>query len=194
MTEQQQAQQQESQQQEQHQGGTSEKAPVAYHRFEDVNRRMQEAERKAAEMEAAQQQREEEAAQQQGEYQKLAETRKNKLETAENRIKALEAQIVRDERYRAFVGGSQGVILPEALDDAFEMITEEEFKSVQPGDEGGFRMLAQNLADRKPYLADGARGAGSRGSDKPVFLQGSRQEGGSGRKNMKFNSRKRHFK
>ena len=145
---------------------------IPKHRLDEESRKRREAEQKLQQYEQERQQQEEQNAQQQGEYQKLAETRKNKLDKAEARIKELENQIVTGERYRTFAKAAQGVIIPDAVDDAFSMLSEDEFNNADTSDENSYRMLAQNLAERKPYLADGMRGAGSGGSARPV-LNGS---------------------
>jgi hypothetical protein len=77
--------------------------------------------------------------------------------------------MVRDRRYRAWVSGASGAIKPAAIGDAFDMVTEDEWATVNEEDENSIRMLAQNLAERKEYLAAGPIGAGSGGSKKPVY-------------------------
>lgn len=168
-------------------------AMIPKHRFDEVNGAKKEAERKLADLEAQAERRVEEAAKSQGEYQKLAEARQKKVETLEGRVKELEAQLVRGERYRAFNAASTGILLPEAVDDAFALITEDEFQSVKDGDEGAYKMLAQNLADRKPYLADGVRGAGSGGSSRPVLSLKGGQKKVEGRRPFAFKKTQRHF-
>lgn len=144
-------------------------ATVPSSRLREETAKRKEAERKLQELESERQRQEEERAQNQGEYQKLAEKRAETIKQKDARIKELEGQIVRDRRYRSFVGASGGMILPDALDDAFAMLTDDEWASVDDSDAGAVKMLAQNLADRKPYLAAGPRGAGSGGSSRPVF-------------------------
>ncbi len=168
-------------------------------RFDEVNRRMQAAEKKAKEMESAQAQREEEQAQTQGEYKQLADKRAQSLKQKDERIKELETQMVRDRRYRAFVAAASGTIIPEAFDDAFSMLTDDEWSSANESDENSVRMLAQNLAERKPFLSDGPRGTGSGGSGRQVFglaSNSSRAPGdkqGEGRKAFNFKRQQRHW-
>lgn len=166
-------------------------------RFDEINRRMQAAEKKAQEIESAQTQREEEQAQTQGEYKKLADKRAETLKQKDGRIKELEKQMIRDQRYRAFVTAASGTIIPEAFDDAFSMLTDDEWTSANESDENSVRMLAQNLAERKPFLADGPRGTGSGGSGRQVFgltsnnAKGEKQ--GEGRKAFQFKRQQRHW-
>lgn len=164
-------------------------------RFDEVNRRMKDAEKKAQDMETAQSQREEQQAQAQGEYQKLAEKRGEALVNKDARIKELENQIVTDKRYRSFVSAANGTILPEAFDDAFSMLTSDEWASVNEDDENGVRMLAQGLADRKPYLAAAPRGSGSGGSRRPVFgLESNGEAKRDGIRPFQIKPAQRHWK
>jgi len=160
---------------------------IPKYRFDEESQKRKAAETRLAEIERERTEAEEVSAQQQGEYQKLAEKRKTQLEQRDARIKELEAQIVADARRRAFVSASQGIILPEALDDAFSMISEDEF--ADPEDETAYARIAEGLADKKPYLADSVRGSGSGGSSRPVLTGSSRREQGmtpSGRRRAQF--------
>lgn len=198
MTEQQTQEQQTESQPENNEQTRREEPTIPKGRFDEVNRRMKAAEKKAADMEQAQTQREEQQAQAQGEYQKLAEKRGEALTQKDARIKELEDQIVTDKRYRSFVSAANGTILPEAFDDAFSMLTEDEWSSVNEEDENGVRMLAQGLADRKPYLAAAPRGSGSGGSRQPVFTArpGQARENGKrdGVQPFQFKAPPRHWK
>lgn len=169
---------------------TRQDAQVPSSRLREETRKRREAEQKLQQIEAERTQQEEERQKSQGEYQKLADKRAKTIEQKEARIKELETQITRDRRYRAFVGASSGLILTEALDDAFSMLTEDEWASVTDDDEGAVKMLAQNLADRKPYLAAGPRGAGSGGSSRPIFRNNSNGGGSSDRKPSPFDKRR----
>lgn len=185
--------------QEQTQGNQQQEHMVPKGRFDEINRRMQAAEKKAQEIESAQAQREEEQAQTQGEYKKLADKRAETLKQKDGRIKELETQMIRDRRYRAFVTAASGTIIPEAFDDAFSMLTDDEWSSANESDENSVRMLAQNLAERKPFLADGPRGTGSGGSGRQVFglttnnSQGSGDKQGEGHKPFHFKRQQRHW-
>lgn len=166
-------------------------------RFDEVNRRMKEAEKKAQELETANQQRDEERAQSQGEFQQLAEKRQKKIDTLTEEVTDLKSQIVRDKRYRSFVGAASGIVLSEAYDDAFSMITEDEWSSANEDDVNSVRMLAQSIAERKSYLAAGPRGSGSGGSARPVFGAVAANGGssqGDGRKPFQFKSTQKHWK
>jgi hypothetical protein len=160
-------------------GEQKQEATVPSSRLREETRKRREAEQRLQQIEADNQRAEEERQQNQGEYQKLAETRLKALEKRDARIKELEGQITTDRRYRAFVGASSGLILPEAIADAFSMLTNDEWATVQDDDEDAVRLLAQNLAERKPYLAAGPRGAGSFGSRSPVFGASNGSSAGS---------------
>lgn len=164
---------------------SNEERMVPYHRFREINDQKRSAEERLQAMEEEFNRQEEERSKKQGEWQQVAEKRLKKVENLERENADLKTKILRDERYRAFLGGANGVILPEALGDAFSMLTDEDFEQANTEDEGSYRMLAQNLADRKPYLATGLRGSGSRGSAHPVF--GNQQQ--TGKKRMHFKKR-----
>lgn len=142
---------------------------IPRHRFNEVSQRAKEAEKKLQELESQQQQAEEATAQEQGKYQELAQKRQTKVEQLQTKVSELEATIVTGERYRAFSKAANGVLLPEAVDDAFSMLGDDDFSTADTNDENSYRALAQQLAERKPYLSDGVRGAGSGGSSNPIF-------------------------
>lgn len=174
---------------------------VPEYRLEELNRKKKDAEKRAKEaetklqkLETEQQQAEEQRASQQGEYQQLAEKRQKKIDQLNTRVQELENQIVQDKRYRSFVSASNGTILPEAFDDAFSMLTDDEWSSVNEDDENGVRMLAQGLAERKPYLAAAPRGSGSGGSRQPVFGSGATRQLGNGSVDNKAGARPFQFK
>ncbi len=171
---------------------------IPKHRFDEVSQRAKDAETRLKTLETEQQKREEEQAKNQGEYQTLAEKRQTKIEQLNSRVQELETQIVTDKRYRSFVSAANGTILPEAFDDAFSMLTSDEWSSVNEDDENGVRMLAQGLADRKPYLAAAPRGSGSGGSRQPVFTArtGQARENGkaSGVQPFQFKAPPKHWK
>lgn len=193
MTEQQ---NQEQQNQEQRQRSDAREAgpTIPKHRFDEVSKRAKEAEAQVQKMEAEQSQRDEQQAQAQGEYQKLAEKRGEALKKRDERIKELEDQITHDRRYRAFVGAATGTILPEAFDDAFGMLSNDEWSSVNESDENGVKMLAQGLAERKPYLAATTRGSGSGGSRQPVLGLKSNNDSDRGSKPFQFKNTAKHWK
>jgi hypothetical protein len=153
---------------------------VPKHRFDEVNKAKKHAEAELASLRNEQQTREEETAKSQGEYQQLAEKRQKKIDSLSKEIGDLKSQIVRDRRFRAWVTGASGAIKPVAIEDAFDMITEDEWATVNEDDEESMRMLAQNLANRKEYLSAGPMGAGSGGSKRPVMGLGSNRDTGSG--------------
>lgn len=173
-------QQQESQQQSQANEQASEprtersneertEATVPSSRLREETRLRKEAEKEARTLRESQQQAEEATAQEQGKYQELAQKRQTKVEQLQTKVSELEATIVTGERYRAFSKAANGVLLPEAVDDAFLMLGDDDFSTADTNDENSYRALAQQLAERKPYLSDGVRGAGSGGSSSPIF-------------------------
>ena len=156
---------------------------VPKYRFDEVAKRAREAEKQLAKVQQDQQQREEQQAQQQGEWQKVAEKRQSKIDQANARIQELENQIVRDKRFRAWTQGAAGTIRSDALGDAFEYVTEDEWSTVNEDDENSIRMLAQGLAERKSFLAGGPVGAGSGGSSRPVMGLSSNRDVSDNRNN-----------
>jgi hypothetical protein len=142
---------------------------VPKYRFDEVSKRAKDAEKRLQQLEQQNQQREEEAATKQGEWQTVAEKRLTKLDQANARIKELENQIVRDKRFRAWTQGASGIIRSDALGDAFEYVTEDEWSTVNEEDVNSVQMLAQGLAERKSFFAGGPVGAGSGGSSRPVL-------------------------
>jgi hypothetical protein len=165
-------------------------ANVPEYRLQELNQkkkaaedRAKAAEQKLEQVERAQQQHEEDTAKSQGEYQQLAEKRQKKIDSLSKEIGDLKSQIVRDRRFRAWVTGASGAIKPVAIEDAFEMITEDEWATVNEDDEESMRMLAQNLAGRKEYLSAGPMGAGSGGSKRPVMGLGSNRDTSAATKN-----------
>ncbi len=168
---------------------------IPKHRFDEVNKAKKQAETELSKLRNEQQQREEETAKNQGEYQQLAEKRQKTIDTLKQEVSDLKTQMVRDKRYRAWVAGASGAIKTAALGDAFEMVTEDEWATVNEDDENSIRMLAQNLAERKEYLAAGPIGAGSGGSKKPVYGLGSNNSSNNGVKTSTQGSRPTmHFK
>ncbi len=145
-------------------------------RFDEEAKRRKEAERKLTEIEQVQQQREEERAQAQGEYQQLAEKRQKKIDSLQKEISDLKNQITRDSRYRVWTAAAAGVVRPNAISDAFDMVSEDEWSTVNLDDDASVRRVAQDLIDRKDYLAASPTGAGSRGSSNPVM--GLKSNGG----------------
>jgi hypothetical protein len=142
---------------------------VPKHRFDEVNKARKDAESELQRLRDEQQTREEATAKSQGEYQQLAEKRQKKIDSLNQEVQTLKGQMVRDRRFRAWVAGASGAIKPVAIEDAFDMITDDEWATVNEDDENSVRMLAQDLASRKEYLSAGPMGAGSGGSKRPVY-------------------------
>jgi hypothetical protein len=138
-------------------------------RFDNVNKAKNEAEKKLQQIEEARQREEEERASSAGEHQKVLEKLREQLKREKENVQTLKSQMVRDERYRAWVAVASAHIRPNAIGDAFGMVTEDEWNSVNVDDENSVRMLAQNLAERKEYLQSQPMGAGARGANTPVF-------------------------
>ncbi len=167
---------------------------IPKHRFDEVNKAKKEAEKELNKLRTDQQQREEERAQSQGEYQELAEKRQKKIDGLQKEMTDLREQMVRDRRYRAWVGGASSSIKSGAIGDAFDMITEDEWATVNEEDENSIRMLAQNLAERKEYLAASPVGAGSGGSKNPVMGLAANKTGSGAKTNTQGSRPTMHFK
>ncbi len=196
--EQQQEQQQETTQakpQQRQESPQQETATVPSHRLREETQKRQEAEKRLSEIENERAQHEEKQAKEQGEWQQVAEKRQQKVQTLEEELNSLKAQVTRDARHRAFSRAAQGVLLTEAVDDAFEMLSEEDLKDASLEDENSWTALSQRIAERKPYLADGHRGTGSGGSNRPVLTaQSTNGRGKSAIADMKDKTNKRQFK
>lgn len=147
----------------------SQEPQIPKFRFDEVNKAKRQAESELKKLKDEQQRREEERAQSQGEYQQLAEKRQKKIESLTNEVQELKGQMVRDRRYRTWVSVASNHIKPGAIGDAFDMVTEEEWNSIDEEDENAVKMLAQNLSERKDYLSNSPIGSGSGGSKHSVF-------------------------
>jgi hypothetical protein len=171
-------------------GTGADEPTIPKHRYDEVNKRAKAAEKELARIQQEQEQKQEQQAQQQGEWQQVAD--------------------VTDRRFRAWTQGANGIIRSDAIGDAFEYITEDEWQTVNEEDENSIRMLAQGLAERKSFLAGGPIGSGSGGSSRPVFAGSSNNVPSnrsvsdnrsdqhtrtlsSGRQRMNFNKNKRHW-
>ncbi len=106
----------------------------------------------------------------------------------------LREQMVRDRRYRSWVTGASSSIKSGAIGDAFDMITEDEWATVNEEDENSIRMLAQNLAERKEYLAASPVGAGSGGSKNPVMGLAANKTSSGAKTNTQGSRPTMHFK
>ena len=155
--------------QEQRQEESQSQNTVPSHRLREETEKRRQAEARIQELENAQQQQEEQKAQEQGEWQEVAVKRQEKIEKLQGELEQVKAQQTRDARYRIFSRAAAGVLLPEAIDDAFTMLSEDDVNDASLEDENSWTALAQRLAERKPYLSDGARGNGSGGSGRPVL-------------------------
>lgn len=142
---------------------------VPKHRFDELNQRMKAAEKKAKDLENAEEQRQLDKAQSVGEYQEVIKKKDKRIETLTRELHEERAGRSRDKRYRAWTEVAPSLIKANAISDAFNMITDDEWAAINEDDENSVKMLAQNLAERKEYLAAGPIGSGSRGSGQPVF-------------------------
>jgi primosomal protein N' len=185
------------------QAGGEEDRPVPSWRHREETRKRQQAERALKDLQDQQAKHEEEQASKQGEWQQVAEKRKETIAKKDARIKELESQIVRDKRFRAWTQAASGTIRPDALGDAFDFVAEEEWRATNEDDENSVRALAEGLAERKPYLGTGVVGAGSGGSSRPVMgitggasrdINDQRSQTlSSGRRAFDFNKTKGHI-
>jgi DNA repair exonuclease SbcCD ATPase subunit len=165
---------------------------IPKHRFDQVNKAKKEAEQELQRIRNEIQSREEQQAQAQGEYQQLAEKRQKKIDSLQAEVQSLKNQITRDRRYRAWTASATQSIKPAALGDAFDMITDDEWDTINIDDENAVKMLADNLAERKEYLALSPVGNGSGGSGRPVF--GLKSNQGNSGKSVQTGTRKTlHF-
>jgi hypothetical protein len=191
-------------------GTGADEPTIPKHRYDEVNKRLKAAEKELGTIKQEQEQKQEQQAQQQGEWQQVAEKRQKKIDSLSQKVADLENQIVTDRRFRAWTQGANGIIRSDAIGDAFEYITEDEWQTVNEDDENSIRMLAQGLAERKSFLAGGPIGSGSGGSSRPVFggssnnvpsnrsVSDNRSDQhtrtlSSGRQRMNFNKNKRHW-
>jgi hypothetical protein len=160
-------------------GGTdTENGPmIPKGRWDETNREKKELAAKLEAIHAEREREAEERAKKQGEYQSLADKYKKQAETEKQRRLEIESSWTRERRLNVWSRASSGIIKAEAMADAFSMLDETDFENVSEEDEAGFKRLAESLADRKPYLADGPRGAGSGGSKSPVLVGGQSSNG-----------------
>lgn len=156
--------------------GSEDTRVVSKNRFDDVNRRMKEAEETVARYEQEREQAQEAKDQEKGEFQKIADKWKTKAEKLENELKQVKNDWTRERRINVWNNAAQGIVRSEAIMDAFSFLSDTELDSIDDTDPEAYKPLAQTLVEAKPYLsADGPRGAGSGGSRTPVqtFTNGS---------------------
>ena len=163
---------------------TEEAPTIPKHRLDQESRKRQSAEQKAQEAERKYQelveQRENEESdkdRKKGEFeriaeraQKKAENAEKKREEAEKRAEDAERNLVTYKRRVSFSRAAAGVILPDAVDVAFDMIPPEDWEGIDLSDTSKVKTLAQHVVDTRAFLADKPRGAGSGGSDRPVLV------------------------
>ncbi len=149
---------------------------IPKYRFDEMNRRAVEAEKRIETFEQAEEKRQTEEAEATGEFHEVLQRKNQELNDAKAEITRLKNREVRDKRFRAWTQGAAGTIRSDAMGDAFEYITEDEWKMVNEEDENSVKMLAQGLAERKSFLAGGSVGAGSGGSSRPVMGLSSNRE------------------
>lgn len=151
-------------------GNTESNEPrIPKHRFDEVSRRMKEAEQTLQQLEQEREQAEEAKANEKGEFQKIADKWKTKAEKLEQENKQIKADWTRERRLNVWNNAAQGIVRSEAIMDAFSFLSDTELDSIDDTDPEAYKPLAQNLVDTKPYLGtDGPRGAGSGGSRTPV--------------------------
>lgn len=160
-----------------------EEQTVPYHRFTQLNETNKQLQKELDEIRKAQESADEERAKKQGEYQKLAEKYKTQAEREKQARQQLELDVQRDKRMRVFTMAAQGVIRPEAIEDAFYMLSSDEFQNIDEADEAAMRRLAESLTERKPYLSDGPVGAGSGGfTNRPILGSDLSPDGSANRK------------
>lgn len=181
-------------------GEASRDITVPKYRLDQESKARKDAERELKRLRDEQSKAEEDRASKQGEWQQVAEKRQKKIDTLQGEVTNLKNQITRDRRYRMWVQASNGVVRSDALSDAFEHITEDEWQTANEEDENSVRALAQGLVERKGYLADGMVGAGSGGSSRPLIgtktSQGNSQgttQLSTGRTVFHLNKKQKHW-
>lgn len=145
---------------------------VPYHRFTQLNETNKQIQKELDELRAEREREAEERARQQGEYQKLAEKYKTQAEKEKTARQQLETDIARRERLNTFRAAANGVIVPDAIEDAFYMLHPDDFSKIDNSDEAAMRRLAEQLAETKSFLAvdGGVAGANSGGfTNRPVM-------------------------
>src|SRR5215207_5094951 len=145
---------------------TSDNEPrVPEHRFDEVNKRMKDAENALKQLQQEREEQAEAKAQEQGQHKELADKRQKKIEKLESELKQVKSQWTEERRRNTWNNAAQGIIRSNAIGDAFMFLSEDELSGLDEGDEEGYKQLAQNLVEVRDYLAaEGARGAGSGGS------------------------------
>lgn len=162
------AQEQGSQQSASQGGGDEPRVPK--HRFDEVNKRMKDAEKALQDFHQEREQQQEDRATKQGEYQELADKRQKTIEKLKAENAQMKGDWTRERRMNVWNRAAQGIIRPEAIADAFFFLSEDELNNADESDEATFKQLAQNQVEVRTYLGvDGPRGAGSGGSDKLVL-------------------------
>lgn len=149
-------------------------------RFDQINKERRELADRLAKLEGEQEAQAEERAKKQGEYQQLADKYKKQAQTEKEKRQQVEANWTRERRLNVWNRAASGIIKAEALADAFSMLSESDFSNVDEEDEAGFKRLAEQQAELRPYMADSPRGAGSGGSRSPVLGSPGTPNGKSG--------------
>jgi hypothetical protein len=150
--------------------GTDSEKSVPYSRLQQEIKEKREYKQRVEQMEAQQEQEAEERAKKRGEYETVANRAKAQAEKEKNLRIAAENRLVRYQRLQTWREAARGIVRDEALEDAFDMLDEDELGSLDETDVSGMSRLAEILVDRKEYLGEGPRGAGSGfGSREPVL-------------------------
>ncbi len=150
----------------------SEKRKAAEQALKDLQAEHGNLESKIADLERKQ-------AEQDSDYKKLYEDEQKKvqrlqgkLSETEGTVKDLRTEALRKDQRATFFEAAQGVLRPEAIGDAFAMLPADDLDATDAANADAFKKMAQDLAERKTYLADSPRGAGSGGSDRQVVMAG----------------------
>ena len=144
---------------------------VPYERFKAQLDRAKEAEKQATEAQQKLDSLDEEKEKEKGEWEKLANRRQTQLDAEKKAHAETKAEFARFRRMHVWQTAADGVIKPEAIEDAYSFIDEEEWNAIDDTDVNAVRSMAQTLAEQREYLADGPRGTGSGGSGRPVFAK-----------------------
>lgn len=155
-------------------GRPAEEPLIPKHRLDEESRKRKALARELAQLReelgalrAERERVEEERDRRRGEYEKIAEKERKKRLELEKELGALRAEMERQRKMSLWREASRDIIRPDAVDDAFLMLPEEELAQADSAEE--LSSLARRLAEKKAYLAARPSGVGSRGAARPAL-------------------------
>lgn len=153
---------------------------IPKHRFDEESQKRKDAEQKLKDAERRLEALERKQAETDSDYKKLYEDEQKKIQRIqgklterENEVTSLKTDALRKDQRATFFEAAQGVLRPEAIGDAFSMLSSDDLDSTDATNTEAFTKMAQDLAEKKTYLSDSPRGAGSGGSDRQVVMAGN---------------------